>query len=55
MSLGAKVEESEEGGEDEVKKVDGAQPTKTPDIVPLPSDATVMQISCGTFHTGKNK
>ena len=55
LSLGGKIDDGEDG-EDEGKKAEGAEgakSTKTPDIVPLPNDATVMQIACGTFHTGK--
>ena len=48
---GSEEEEEEEEVVEEEKVKELA--TKTPANVPLPDGETVMQISCGTFHTGQ--
>ena len=35
------------------QKVSELLSTKKAAVIPLPEDHTVMQISCGAFHTGK--
>ena len=43
----------EEGEEETVAEKEVEASTKKPAMVALPDDSTVMQIDCGTFHTGK--
>lgn len=43
----------EEGEEETVAEKEGEASTKKPAMVALSDDCTVMQIDCGTFHTGK--
>ena len=58
LSSGAKADDSDEeeddkAGEEEGKEEAEGPATKNPGLIPLPDDSTVMQLSCGTFHTGK--
>ena len=43
---------AEEGEEEEVTEKEGEISTKKPALLALPDDLIVMQIDCGTFHTG---
>ena len=50
-SVGGSVEDEGEGEEGATEK-EGEISTRKPALLALPDDQTVMQIDCGTFHTG---
>lgn len=58
-SLGGEGGASEGAGSDQddnkEEKVEDLLSTKKPAILPLSEEQTVMQIDCGTFHTGIEK
>lgn len=54
--IGGEGGASEGGGSDDQdekeEKIEDLLSTKKPAILPLSEEQTVMQIDCGTFHTG---